>query len=131
MKLYKSDNLDNPINTVSLGQSLFFHFPPLDRDGEVSAFNFIFCLNLIECNCSSSNDPAHAVFISTVTSVCFSELCADAVLHAVPLPVRLHSAPGLLHLHWLPQARHSHLQPHCKMQKEFFKFYYKTCHNID
>lgn len=34
VKLFKSDNLDNPINTVSLGQSLFFHFPPLDRDGE-------------------------------------------------------------------------------------------------
>uniref|UniRef100_A0A665SYN0 Nodal modulator 1-like n=1 Tax=Echeneis naucrates TaxID=173247 RepID=A0A665SYN0_ECHNA len=34
VKLYKSDNLDNPINSVSLGQSLFFHFPPLDRDGE-------------------------------------------------------------------------------------------------
>lgn len=37
VKLYKSDNLDNPINSVSLGQSLFFHFPPLDRDGEVLA----------------------------------------------------------------------------------------------
>uniref|UniRef100_A0A673CEK0 Nodal modulator n=1 Tax=Sphaeramia orbicularis TaxID=375764 RepID=A0A673CEK0_9TELE len=36
VKLYKSDNLDNPISSVSLGQSLFFHFPPLDRDGEVS-----------------------------------------------------------------------------------------------
>uniref|UniRef100_A0A8C7ZI33 Nodal modulator n=1 Tax=Oryzias sinensis TaxID=183150 RepID=A0A8C7ZI33_9TELE len=34
VKLYKSDNLDNPINSVSLGQSLFFHFPPLDQDGE-------------------------------------------------------------------------------------------------
>nr|XP_020498466.1 LOW QUALITY PROTEIN: nodal modulator 1-like [Labrus bergylta] len=34
VKLYKIDNLDNPINSVSLGQSLFFHFPPLDRDGE-------------------------------------------------------------------------------------------------
>ncbi|CAN9509958.1 unnamed protein product [Ophioblennius macclurei] len=34
VKLYRSDNLDNPINSVSLGQSLFFHFPPLDRDGE-------------------------------------------------------------------------------------------------
>ncbi|XP_062304047.1 BOS complex subunit NOMO1 [Osmerus eperlanus] len=34
VKLYKSDNLDNPINSVSLGQSLFFHFPPLERDGE-------------------------------------------------------------------------------------------------
>uniref|UniRef100_A0A8D3A306 Nodal modulator 1-like n=1 Tax=Scophthalmus maximus TaxID=52904 RepID=A0A8D3A306_SCOMX len=34
VKLYKSDNLDNPINSVALGQSLFFHFPPLDRDGE-------------------------------------------------------------------------------------------------
>lgn len=34
VKLFKSDNLDNPINSVSLGQSLFFHFPPLDRDGE-------------------------------------------------------------------------------------------------
>ncbi|XP_022061229.2 nodal modulator 1 [Acanthochromis polyacanthus] len=34
VKLYKSDNLDNPINSASLGQSLFFHFPPLDRDGE-------------------------------------------------------------------------------------------------
>nr|XP_054391061.1 BOS complex subunit NOMO1 [Pongo abelii] len=34
VKLYKSENLDNPIQTVSLGQSLFFHFPPLLRDGE-------------------------------------------------------------------------------------------------
>ncbi|MXQ90050.1 hypothetical protein E5288_WYG014065 [Bos mutus] len=34
VKLYKSDNLDNPIQTVSLGQSLFFHFPPLLRDGQ-------------------------------------------------------------------------------------------------
>uniref|UniRef100_A0AAQ4QE75 Nodal modulator n=1 Tax=Gasterosteus aculeatus aculeatus TaxID=481459 RepID=A0AAQ4QE75_GASAC len=34
VKLYKSDNLDNPINSVSLAQSLFFNFPPLDRDGE-------------------------------------------------------------------------------------------------
>ncbi|XP_034043318.1 nodal modulator 1 [Thalassophryne amazonica] len=34
VKLYRTDNLDNPINSVSLGQSLFFHFPPLDRDGE-------------------------------------------------------------------------------------------------
>ena len=38
VKLCKSDNLDNPINSVSLGQSLFFNFPPLDRDGEVAAF---------------------------------------------------------------------------------------------
>ncbi|XP_077172101.1 nodal modulator 1 [Paroedura picta] len=34
VKLYKSENLDNPLHTVSLGQSLFFHFPPLLRDGE-------------------------------------------------------------------------------------------------
>uniref|UniRef100_A0A8C4XBY7 NODAL modulator 1 n=1 Tax=Erpetoichthys calabaricus TaxID=27687 RepID=A0A8C4XBY7_ERPCA len=34
VKLYKSDNLDNPVQKVSLGQSLFFHFPPLLRDGE-------------------------------------------------------------------------------------------------
>ncbi|KAK1885759.1 Nodal modulator 3, partial [Dissostichus eleginoides] len=34
VKLYKSDNMDNPINSISLGQSLFFNFPPLDRDGE-------------------------------------------------------------------------------------------------
>ncbi|XP_077461040.1 BOS complex subunit NOMO1 [Stigmatopora argus] len=34
VKLYKVDNLDNPLHSVSLGQSLFFHFPPLDRDGE-------------------------------------------------------------------------------------------------
>ncbi|MEE6497501.1 hypothetical protein FKM82_002760 [Ascaphus truei] len=34
VKLYKSENLDNPIQSVSLGQSLFFHFPPLLRDGE-------------------------------------------------------------------------------------------------
>ncbi|XP_030066871.1 nodal modulator 1 [Microcaecilia unicolor] len=34
VKLYKSENLDNPIQTVSLGQSFFFHFPPLPRDGE-------------------------------------------------------------------------------------------------
>lgn len=37
VKLYKSDNLDNPINSISLGQSLFFHFAPLDRNGEVAA----------------------------------------------------------------------------------------------
>ncbi|CAO2632966.1 Nodal modulator 1 [Lemmus lemmus] len=34
VKLFRSENLDNPIQTVSLGQSLFFHFPPLLRDGE-------------------------------------------------------------------------------------------------
>ncbi|KAG7491883.1 hypothetical protein MATL_G00008710 [Megalops atlanticus] len=34
VKLYKSDNLDNPVHSVSLGQSLFFHFAPLLRDGE-------------------------------------------------------------------------------------------------
>ncbi|NXP31979.1 NOMO1 protein, partial [Leiothrix lutea] len=34
VKLYKSENLDNPIHTVNLGLSLFFHFPPLLRDGE-------------------------------------------------------------------------------------------------
>nr|DBA20275.1 TPA: hypothetical protein GDO54_015987 [Pyxicephalus adspersus] len=34
VKLYESENLDNPIQSVSLGQSLFFHFPPLLRDGE-------------------------------------------------------------------------------------------------
>ncbi|XP_007258520.3 nodal modulator 1 [Astyanax mexicanus] len=34
VKLYKSDNLDNPFQSVSLGQSLFFHFSPLLRDGE-------------------------------------------------------------------------------------------------
>ncbi|XP_051568464.1 nodal modulator 1-like [Myxocyprinus asiaticus] len=34
VKLYKSDNLDNPFQSVSLGQSLFFHFAPLPRDGE-------------------------------------------------------------------------------------------------
>ncbi|KAG8432961.1 hypothetical protein GDO86_017286 [Hymenochirus boettgeri] len=34
VKLYKSENLDNPFQSVSLAQSLFFHFPPLLRDGE-------------------------------------------------------------------------------------------------
>ncbi|XP_030637275.1 nodal modulator 1 [Chanos chanos] len=34
VKLYKSDNLDSPFQSVSLGQSLFFHFAPLPRDGE-------------------------------------------------------------------------------------------------
>ncbi|NXK46178.1 NOMO1 protein, partial [Chauna torquata] len=34
VKLYRSENLDNPIHTVNLGQSLFFHLPPLLRDGE-------------------------------------------------------------------------------------------------
>ncbi|XP_042777239.1 nodal modulator 1 isoform X2 [Panthera leo] len=34
VKLYKSENLDSPMHTVSLGQSLFFHFPPLLRDGQ-------------------------------------------------------------------------------------------------
>uniref|UniRef100_H3AWF4 Nodal modulator n=1 Tax=Latimeria chalumnae TaxID=7897 RepID=H3AWF4_LATCH len=43
VKLYKSENLDNPIQTVSLGQSLFFHFPPLLRDGE----NFIVMLDSV------------------------------------------------------------------------------------
>ncbi|KAF3843974.1 hypothetical protein F7725_016022 [Dissostichus mawsoni] len=53
VKLYKSDNMDNPINSISLGQSLFFNFPPLDRDGEsyvlilhstLSRFQFDFTL---------------------------------------------------------------------------------------
>ncbi|XP_076872142.1 BOS complex subunit NOMO1 [Brachyhypopomus gauderio] len=34
VKLYKSDNLDSPFQSLSLGQSLFFHFSPLPRDGE-------------------------------------------------------------------------------------------------
>ncbi|XP_041958584.1 LOW QUALITY PROTEIN: nodal modulator 1 [Alosa sapidissima] len=34
VKLYKNDNLDNPVQSVSLGQSFFFHFTPLKRDGE-------------------------------------------------------------------------------------------------
>ncbi|KAF5902948.1 nodal modulator 1-like, partial [Clarias magur] len=34
VKLYKSDNLDSPFQSVPLGQSLFFHFSPLPRDGE-------------------------------------------------------------------------------------------------
>lgn len=38
MKLYKSDNLDSPFQSVPLGQSLFFHFSPLPRDGEVNLF---------------------------------------------------------------------------------------------
>lgn len=46
VKLYKSDNLDNPIQTVSLGQSLFFHFPPLLRDGQVSPL--LSALSLLE-----------------------------------------------------------------------------------
>lgn len=45
VKLYRSDNLDNPINSASLGQSLFFHFPPLDRDGEVGAVIHAFSVN--------------------------------------------------------------------------------------
>uniref|UniRef100_A0A672M8U2 Nodal modulator 1-like n=1 Tax=Sinocyclocheilus grahami TaxID=75366 RepID=A0A672M8U2_SINGR len=34
VKLYKRDNPDNPFQSVSLGQSLFFHFAPLPREGE-------------------------------------------------------------------------------------------------
>ncbi|XP_063064130.1 BOS complex subunit NOMO1 [Engraulis encrasicolus] len=34
VKLYKNDNLDNPVQSVSLGQAFFFHFTPLKRDGE-------------------------------------------------------------------------------------------------
>uniref|UniRef100_A0AAY4ATN9 Nodal modulator 1 n=1 Tax=Denticeps clupeoides TaxID=299321 RepID=A0AAY4ATN9_9TELE len=34
VKLYRIDNLDNPVQSVSLGQSLFFHFTSLKRDGE-------------------------------------------------------------------------------------------------
>lgn len=34
VKLYRSDNLDSPFQSVPLGQSLFFHFSPLPRDGE-------------------------------------------------------------------------------------------------
>ncbi|XP_062854165.1 BOS complex subunit NOMO1 [Trichomycterus rosablanca] len=34
VKLYKSDNLDSPFQSVPLGQSLFFHFSTLPRDGE-------------------------------------------------------------------------------------------------
>lgn len=32
--LYRGDNLDTPFQTLSLTQSSFFHFPPLQRDGE-------------------------------------------------------------------------------------------------
>ncbi|XP_054992376.1 BOS complex subunit NOMO1 [Sorex araneus] len=34
VKLYRSENLDSPVQTLALGQSLFFHFPPLPRDGQ-------------------------------------------------------------------------------------------------
>ncbi|XP_078724820.1 BOS complex subunit NOMO1-like [Lampetra fluviatilis] len=32
--LYRGENLDTPFQTLSLTQSSFFHFPPLQRDGE-------------------------------------------------------------------------------------------------
>ncbi|KAL1788817.1 Nodal modulator 1 [Sigmodon hispidus] len=34
VKLYRSENLDNPKQTVWLGQSLYIHFPPLLQDGK-------------------------------------------------------------------------------------------------
>ncbi|CAO2632965.1 Nodal modulator 1 [Lemmus lemmus] len=40
VKLFRSENLDNPIQTVSLGQSLFFHFPPLLRDVSFTAVGY-------------------------------------------------------------------------------------------
>lgn len=55
--------------------------------------------------------PEHAAILFFFPA---PELCPDAVLHAVTLPVRLHSASGHLHLQRLPQAHHTDLQPHCK-----------------
>uniref|UniRef100_A0A9R1SHN7 Prealbumin-like fold domain-containing protein n=2 Tax=Cyprinus carpio TaxID=7962 RepID=A0A9R1SHN7_CYPCA len=40
VKLCKSDNLDNPIQSVSLGQSMFFHFAPLPLLRFLSTFSF-------------------------------------------------------------------------------------------
>lgn len=68
VKLYKSENLDNPIQTVSLGQSLFFHFPPLLRDDQVtSALLSGSCL----CFTNSTFQPREAV-LSLSACHCFA-----------------------------------------------------------
>lgn len=74
VKLYKSDNLDNPINSVSLGQSLFFHFPPLDRDGEVSAENSVpgFKITVLSKNYQHFLLWSSTLWSSTLSSTLFN-----------------------------------------------------------
>ncbi|KAJ3615361.1 hypothetical protein NHX12_018928 [Muraenolepis orangiensis] len=61
VKLYRSDNMDNPINTVSLGPSLFFHFPPLDRDGE----NYVLMLHSTLSRSQYDYSLAQVSFVAT------------------------------------------------------------------
>ncbi|KAH0521499.1 Nodal modulator 1 [Microtus ochrogaster] len=70
VKLFRSENLDNPIQKVSLGQSLF-HFPLLLRDGE----NYVVLLDSTLPR--SQYDYAFRKYLSlqwatTNTSLCFS-----------------------------------------------------------
>lgn len=61
VKLFRSENLDNPIQTVSLGQSLFFHFPPLLLDGEVMPGPGTQALVVTQVKyCSSDMNPVEA-----------------------------------------------------------------------
>ena len=73
VKLYKSENLDNPIHTVNLGLSLFFHFPPLLRDGEVRIL-----LNKISLG--------HFIFFSLRTLKCYF-WCACSTVFMLEWPV--------------------------------------------
>lgn len=121
MKLYRSDNLDNPINSVSLGQSLFFHFPPLDRDGEVCNDGYKpslkpkpFCQPFARGFGPGRVPPPAVIGRKVLFCPCVPELRPDALLHVAPHSVRLHLTSGHLHLQRLPQARLSDLQPNCE-----------------
>ncbi|XP_015215763.2 BOS complex subunit NOMO1 [Lepisosteus oculatus] len=96
VKLYKSDNLDNPVHTVSLGQSLFFHFPPLLRDGE----NYVLMLDstlsrsqydfsLPQVSFSSSGYHKHITLAFTPTRKLPDQDVAQGSYIALPLTLLL------------------------------------------
>ncbi|XP_007891916.2 nodal modulator 1 [Callorhinchus milii] len=94
--LYKSENLDNPIQTVSLGQSLFFHFPPLLRDGE----NYVVVLestlpkslyeyNLSQISFSATGYHKHITFLFNPTRKLPEQDVAQGSYIALPLTLLL------------------------------------------
>uniref|UniRef100_A0A7N6FFD0 Nodal modulator n=1 Tax=Anabas testudineus TaxID=64144 RepID=A0A7N6FFD0_ANATE len=96
VKLYKSDNLDNPINSVSLGQSLFFHFPPLDRDGESYVLMLYSTLSrsqydftLPQVSFSSSGYHKHTTFTFNPTRKVPDQDVAQGSYIALPLTLLL------------------------------------------
>ncbi|XP_032896163.1 nodal modulator 1-like [Amblyraja radiata] len=94
--LYKSENMDNPIQTVSLGQSLFFHFPPLLRDGE----NYVVVLestlpkslyeySLPQISFSATGYHKHVTFLFTPSRKLPEQDVAQGSYIALPLTLLL------------------------------------------